>query len=77
MCALPVEVRSPHSDWQGRGGSGRDEVAQEELPIAVGRGRDAKAGGYIGVTADRLLLLLRLKENRPRNVIHTVKPLKP
>lgn len=52
-------------------------MAQEEPPVAAGRGRDAQAGGYIGVTADRLLLLLRLKENRPRNVIHTVKPLKP
>ena len=69
--ALPVEVRSPHSDWQGRGSSGRDEVAQEEPPVAVGGGRDAKAGGCVGVTAGRLPLLLRLKENRPRNVIHS------
>ena len=56
---------------------GRAEVAQAEPPDAVGGGRDSKAGGCIGVPADRLPLLLRLKEKRSRNVIHTVKRLKP
>ena len=56
---------------------GRAEVAQAEPPDAVGGGRDAKAGGCIRVPADRLPLLLRLKEKRSRNVIHTVKRLKP
>lgn len=42
--ALPVEVRSPHSDWQGRGGSGRMRWLRKSRRCCWWRS-DAKAVG--------------------------------